>query len=490
SPEKKKHIQHLKQKYAFNSVKAQVEETMQRYAVIEKVLEKVVKRYKTGHSSLTDKADSLLTHPFYGMLIFLTTLFFMFQALFAWAEYPMNRIEEAFAWLSEQVKAQLPTAWYTDLLSDGIIAGLGGIFVFVPQIALLFLFVSVLEEVGYMARAVFLTDKIMRKFGLNGRSVVALLSGMACAIPAILSTRTIPTWKERLITIMVTPLMSCSARIPVFTLLAAFVVSNEEKIWGIFNLQGIIIMAMYLAGASAALLAAFVMKKIVRTQETHLFVMELPPYRMPHWRNVVITVYEKVKTFVVEAGKVILIISVVLWGLSSFGPEKAMQEAEQNAQQLAHQQHLNEEQTQRLIASQKLEASYAGMMGKFIEPVIRPLGFDWKIGIALLTSFAAREVFVGTMSVIYSAGSEDDVQPLLERMRLEIHPHEGKPVYTTATALSLLVYYVFAMQCMSTIAVVKRETKRWRWAFIQFAYMTLLAYLMSFLTFQLFQNIV
>ncbi|GAB4454749.1 MAG: ferrous iron transport protein B [Bacteroidia bacterium] len=485
-PSQKNVIKEINEKYQFSSIKAQVEETINRYSLISNILKKSLQIKSSDNYSITDRADDILTHPILGMVIFLATLFIVFQALFAWASYPMDLIEGLFGYLSEIVKNNLANSWYTSLLADGIIAGLGGILVFIPQIALLFLIISILEEVGYMARAVFLTDKIMRKFGLNGRSMVALLSGVACAIPAILSTRTISNWKERLITIMVTPLMSCSARIPVFTLLAAFVVPENQYLWGVFNLQGIVVMIMYLLGAVSALLAAFVLSKIVKTQEMSIFVMELPPYRMPHWRNVGINVFEKVKSFVLEAGKVIMVISVVLWVLSSYGDNESMQNAEKQAILVAQQKNLSNIETEALLSSYRLEASYAGSFGKIIEPIIEPIGFDWKIGISLLTSFAAREVFVGTMAVIYSAGNEDDTQPLIDRMRKEINPTTGNPTYSMASALSLLVYYVFAMQCMSTLAVVKRETKSWTWTLIQFIYMTLLAYLMSFVTFQIF----
>jgi ferrous iron transport protein B len=473
-------------KYQFSSIKSQVEETLKRYSLISSILETSLQKKLDDLDTNTDKADAILTHPIFGVTIFISTLFIIFQVLFAWSSYPMDMIEGFFGYLIGVIKSNLPNYWYTSLLADGIVAGLGGIIVFVPQIALLFLIISMLEEVGYMARAVFLTDKIMRKFGLNGRSMVALLSGVACAIPAILSTRTISNWKERLITIMVTPLMSCSARIPVFTLLAAFVVPDNQYLWGVFNLQGIVVMIMYLLGALSALLAALVLHKIVKTHEMNVFIMELPSYRMPHWRNVGINVYEKVKTFAFEAGKVIMVISIILWGLSSYGTEESMQNAEKQANLIAEQKNLSDSEKEVLLSSYKLEASYAGSFGKVIEPIIQPLGFDWKIGIALLTSFAAREVFVGTMAVIYSAGSEENTQPLMDRMRAEINPTTSQPTYSTASALSLLVYYVFAMQCMSTLAVVKRETKSWGWTITQFVYMTVLAYLMSFITFQIF----
>ncbi|MCB0644977.1 MAG: ferrous iron transporter B, partial [Phaeodactylibacter sp.] len=378
----------------------------------------------------------------------------------------------------------LPAGWFTSLLTDGLLAGLSGILVFIPQIAILFFLISILEEVGYMARAAFLFDRVMQLFGLNGRSIVALISGGACAIPAIMSTRTISNWKERLITIMVTPLISCSARIPVYTVLIGFVVPSKT-VWGFLNMQGLAFMGLYVFGIVAALLSAFVFKLILRTDESSYLMLEMPTYRRPVLRNVFLTVWEKVKTFVLEAGKIILMLSLGLWILSSFGLPGQMAEAEAQALVIADQQHLDQSATDDLIASRKLEASFAGQLGQLIEPVIRPLGFDWKIGIALLTSFAAREVFVGTMATIYSIGSSDDVFTVRDRMAHEVDPLTGEPVYDLATSLSLLLFYVFAMQCMSTLAVVRRETKSWKWPVIQFTFMTALAYLSSLAVYQL-----
>ena len=338
------------------------------------------------------------------------------------------------------------------------------------------------------ARTVYLFDRIMQKFGLNGRSIVALVSSGACAIPAIMSTRTISNWKERLITIMVSPLISCSARIPVYALLVGFVVPNEY--WGIFNKQGLVFGGLYLLSVVSALSAAFVFKKILKTNEYTFLAIELPEYRLPHWKNVGLTVYEKIKSFVTEAGKVILIVSIVLWFLASFSPNfNAVAAIKTEAETLSIQNKWSETEKADFISSKKLEISYAGYFGKAIEPAIKPLGFDWKIGIALLSSFAAREVFVGTMATIYSIGSattEDDSKSISERMKSELRP-DGSPVYSTATALSLLIFYVFAMQCMSTLAVVKRETKSWKWPIIQFLFMGIMAYLGSLLVYNLFK---
>jgi len=341
-----------------------------------------------------------------------------------------------------------------------------------------------LEESGYMARAVYLFDNSMRRFGLNGRSIVALVSGGACAIPAIMSTRTISNWKERLITIMVTPLISCSARLPVYAVLVGFVVAADQY-WGGFNIQGLVFMGLYLLGIIAALGAGWVFNKILKTEETSYLMLEMPVYRMPMARNVLLNVYEKTKTFVIEAGKVIFVISIILWLMASFAPGDEMRIAEKQATSIALEKELDEAATENLIAAKKIEASYAGHLGKFIEPVIRPLGFDWKIGIALITSFAAREVFVGTMATIYSIGSDAEEISVIDRMATEINPDNGQLVYNRATSLSLLIFYVFAMQCMSTLAIVKRETKSWKWALIQFVFMTALAYLGSLFTYQL-----
>ncbi|HFC01048.1 MAG TPA: ferrous iron transporter B, partial [Phaeodactylibacter sp.] len=335
-----------------------------------------------------------------------------------------------------------------------------------------------------MARAVYLFDNSMRRFGLNGRSIVALVSGGACAIPAIMTTRTISNWKERLITILITPLISCSARLPVYAVLVGFVVAADQY-WGIFNLQGLVFMGLYLLGIVTALGAGWIFNKILKTKETSYLMMEMPVYRMPMLRNVLFTVYEKTKTFVFEAGKVIFIISIVLWFLASFAPGKEMQVAEQEARTLATQQNLDESATKNLIAAKRIEVSYAGHLGRFIEPAIRPLGFDWKIGIALITSFAAREVFVGTMATIYSIGSDAEELSVIDRMATEVNPDTGKLVYNRATSLSLLIFYVFAMQCMSTLAVVRRETKSWKWPAVQFFFMTTLAYLGSLLVYQM-----
>ncbi len=479
----KEKISKICKEEGFKDLPLQIAETMQRFGQFVPALRSAVTQ-KKDQSSFTDRVDVFLTHRIFAPIIFFVIMFFVFQAIYAWAAYPMDWIEGGFAAMGGFAENSLPPGWFTDLLTNGILAGLGGILVFVPQIAILFLLISILEEVGYMARAVFIFDKIMQQFGLNGRSVVALVSGGACAIPAIMSTRTIGNWKERLITIMVTPLISCSARIPVYAVLIGFVVP-ADTFMGIFNLQGLVFMGLYLLGILAALVSAFVFKLILKTGEKSFLMMELPSYRWPVWRNIWQNIFDKVAAFVLEAGKVIMVISIVLWFLASYGPPKAMAEAEASAIATAQAQSLGDTATADLIAGRKIEASYAGHLGKSIEPAIRPLGFDWKIGIALITSFAAREVFVGTMATIYSIGSSDNENTIRDQLAAARNPVTGAKVYSAATSLSLLIFYVFAMQCMSTLAVVKRETGSWKWALIQFVYMSGLAYVGSFITFRL-----
>ncbi len=398
----------------FQDLQMQVEETMQRYDQFTPIVQQSREKDSLHEINFTDRLDDLLTNRYLGPVVFFSLMLLIFHALFTWAELPMNFIETGFGNLSTFLQNHLPQHWLTNLLTEGVLAGFSGIIVFVPQIAILFFLISLLEEVGYMARAAFMFDRIMQFFGLNGRSVVALISGGACAIPAIMSTRTISNWKERLITILVTPFISCSARIPVYTVLIGFVVPPTKI--GFVSLQALAFMGLYLLGIVAALLAAFVFKLILRTHETSYLMLELPAYRLPVMRNVWLTVWEKVKTFTVEAGRIILIITVVLWVLSSFGPPGAVKNAEMAAQSSAKAKNLSADDTQDLVDAKKMEASFAGQLGKFIEPAIRPLGFDWKIGIALITSFAAREVFVATMATIYSIGHQDDEYSIHEKM--------------------------------------------------------------------------
>jgi len=466
----------------FSPINNQLDEIMQRYNRFSPIVNSVLSKSFVHAKTITDKIDFVVTHKFFGPLIFFAIMFFMFQAIFAWSTIPMDFIDEQFANLAVYLQSVLPINVFSRLLTEGLIPGISGVLIFVPQITILFLLITILEEIGYMARAVFMFDNIMQKFGLNGRSIVALISGSACAIPAIMSTRTISNWKERLITIMVTPLISCSARIPVFAVLIGFIIPSYKI--GFFNSQGIVFMTLYLIGIIAALIASYVFKKILKSEEYSFLMLELPEYRKPHWKNVSYTLYEKVSAFVFGAGKIILIVSLILWFLASFGPSKKMQQAENLAKIESSLLHLNETETTLLIASKKLENSYAGFAGKLIEPIIKPLGFDWKIGIALITSFAAREVFVGTISTLYSIGKDADNLTIKQKLQQEKNS-EGKPVFTMAVALSLILFYLFAMQCMSTLATVYRETKSWKWPAIQLIYMTGTAYIVSLITFQI-----
>jgi len=388
----------------------------------------------------------------------------------------MDLIDQSITYLSQTAASFIPEGKLNSLVVDGVIAGLGGILIFIPQIAILFAFIAILEDTGYMTRVSFITDKVLRGFGLSGRSIIPLLSGAACAIPAVMSARTIPNFKERLITIMVVPLMSCAARIPVYTLLIAMMIPSD-KTFLIFNVQGLTMMGFYVIGFAAAIAIAFLMKFVIKTKKQSYFVMEMPTYKIPDWKTVIITIVEKVKVFIIDAGKIIIAISIILWALSSYGPSNSFEKIDQKYAQV--------ENAEIIIASKKLEASYAGIIGKTIEPVIKPLGFDWRIGISLITSFAAREVFVGTMSTIYSVGDADNTKSIREKLMSQTNPNTGKPFFTPAVCISLLLFYAFAMQCMSTLAIVYRETNSIKWPVIQFVYMSGLAYLASFIAYQL-----
>lgn len=463
--------------------KAQEQETKLRYQKIQAILNDCVSRKEGTKPSVTRKLDKFFMHPVGGYLLFLGLLFLVFQAIFSWAEVPMDMIDMLFAELATWLQSQLPQGALTSLLTDGLIPGLGGIAIFIPQIALLFGFLAILEDSGYMSRAVFLTDRLMRPFGLNGKSVVPLISGMACAIPAIMATRNIGNRKDRLITILVAPLMSCSARLPIYVILIGLVVP-DTTLW-IFNLQGMALLGMYLLGIVAALLSAILMKLFIRVKDNGYLIVELPSYRMPRWKDVLMTMWEKSKTFVLEAGKIILAISVVLWVLASYGPGDSMEQAEASVPVPQEQTDEAMSAYDNTVASRQLEASYAGRMGKAIEPVIEPLGYDWKIGIALITSFAAREVFVSTIATLYTIGEDqENYTTIQDRLRSEVRPGTNQAVFTPAVGFSLLIFYAFAMQCMSTLAVVYRETKGWKWPVIMTVYMTVLAYVSALLVYQ------
>ncbi len=459
----------------------QSRETGLRHEVVDKILTRTLKKAESERPSISRAIDAIVLHPLWGMLIFLTIMFTMFQAIFSWAEWPMDQIDQAFASLSAWVQDSLPPGMLTDLLSEGIITGLGGIVIFVPQIALLFAFLSLLEGSGYMARAVFITDRVMRPFGLNGRSVVPLISGFACAIPAIMSARTISNKKDKLITIFVTPFMSCSARLPVYIILVGLLFPESSST--LFNPKGMALFFLYILGIIAALLSAIALKFFLKRQKEGRLMLELPRYKYPNLKTVGLTVYEKSRTFVVEAGKIILMISVVLWVLASYGPGDSIQTAEDSVPKPENPTEAQMQNYESVVASKKLRASYAGRLGRFIEPVIEPLGYDWKIGIALICSFAAREVFVSTIATLYAIG-DDDIKTLQELLAEE-SDELGKPVFTPAVIWSLLIFYAFAMQCMSTVAVVYRETKTWKIPILQTVYMTVFAYLSSLLVYQL-----
>ncbi|TDH19714.1 ferrous iron transport protein B [Segetibacter sp. 3557_3] len=468
----------------FNPTKLQAEEIMQRYGRIRQIMQQsVVEADPLQKKLATEKLDDVLLDRKWGYLILLGVLFLLFQSIFWLAQYPMDAIEWFFAQTATLANRVLPAVWWSDLLVNGFLAGLSGILLFVPQIMILFGLITILEDTGYMARISFLSDKLMRKVGLNGKSVMPMISGLACAVPAIMSARNIENRKERLLTILVTPLMSCSARLPVYTILISLVIPNKFFL-GFLSLQGLVMMGLYLLGTAMALIASYVFKWMIKLKEKSFFILELPLYRAPRWKNVGVTMVEKAKIFVVDAGKIIMLISLLLWFLSSFGPGNRMDSVVAKYETMRQQPGVNHEVLEKEYRSEKLKNSYAGILGRSIEPAIRPLGFDWKIGIALITSFAAREVFVGTMATLYSVEDDDESASLRQKMQSAVR-EDGRKVYTLATGISLMVFYVLAMQCMSTLAVTKRETRTWKWPIVQLVYMTGLAYLMSLLVYNL-----
>jgi ferrous iron transport protein B len=465
---------------ATEDVKCQKLEAEQRLQKIKTALSKVVQTKISEGESISRKIDRILIHPVFGYLIFAFVLMVIFQFIFSFANAPMNWIDILFSHISTWSSEVIPEGMVSDLISQGIIPGIGGVVVFVPQIAMLFFFISVLEESGYLSRVVFIMDRLMRPFGLNGKSVVPLMSSVACAIPGIMATRTISNWKERLITILVAPFMSCSARIPVYTLLISLVIP-KSYLFGFINLQGIVLFGLYSLGIVFALMVSFLLKLMIKQKEKGFLLLELPDYKNPRWGNVFINVLEKVKIFILDAGKIILAISIILWFLASFGPD--MNGAAHGLSKTHAYQSMTEKEQTIAMDACKLSNSYIGILGKGMEPMIAPLGYDWKIGISLITSFAAREVFVGSLATIYAVQDESEEQALLiDRMRNEVKA-DGTPVFTLASGVSLMVFYVFAMQCMATLAVVKRETNSWKWPIIQLFFMGALAYLAAWLTF-------
>jgi len=474
-------IEQFKTKSKSELKRLQQKETIKRYQFINNILKEGQIIDESKATGLRSRLDRILTHKVFGYLIFFIILLTIFQAIYDWSSIPMDFIDGTFASLAEWTKNTLPPGAFTNLLSEGIISGIGGIAIFIPQIAFLFLFIAILEESGYMSRVVFLMDRVMRRFGLSGKSVVPLISGTACAIPAIMATRNIESWKERLITILVTPFTTCSARLPVYLIIIALVIP-EGRFLGL-SYQALTLMLLYLIGFGTAIVSAYILNKVLKIRSKTFFVVEMPNYKLPLLKNVAITVLEKTKTFVFEAGRIILAISIVLWVLASYGPGKDFNDAENIV--TTQFSNLNETELDDKIAAYKLEHSYIGIIGKAIEPAIKPLGYDWKIGIALVTSFAAREVFVGTLATIYSVGSSDAEadDTIKNKMAEEVYT-DGSKIFTLASGISLLLFYAFAMQCMSTLAIVKRETNSWKWPMIQLFSMTAIAYVVALIAFQ------
>jgi ferrous iron transport protein B len=480
-------IEEIEKKYSFNHTKVQAEDIQKRYQRIRLIVKNAVEENTLEKRKLfSDKLDHFFLHQTWGYLIMGVVLFILFQSVFWIAEYPMTAIEEAVGFIGGYLGSVMIPGWFTDLLINGVLAGFGGIIVFVPQIMILFGLITLLEDTGYMARISFLSDRIMRRVGLNGKSVMPMIGGFACAVPAIMSARNIENKKERLLTILVTPFMSCSARLPVFTILASLIIPNEY-LFGFLSIQGLVLMGLYVLGIIVAMLVAYVLNLFIKIKEKSFFILELPVYRQPRWKNIIITMIEKAKVFVFDAGKVIMVISLVLWALSSYGPSEKREEIEKEYAVLIQTNPEKTAEYETEKASVLLEYSYAGIMGRSIEPVIAPLGYDWKIGIALITSFAAREVFVGTMATLYSVGEDADENSETLRNKMQSATRvDGSPVYTKATGFSLLVFYLLAMQCMSTLAIVKKETGSWKWPIIQLVYMTVIAYVLSFAAYQIF----
>jgi ferrous iron transport protein B len=462
----------------------QHKETIARYKKIRAALQSNFVKDVSKANGLRYRLDKVLTHKIFGYLIFAILCLVVFESVFSWSAWPMDKIDQIFAFLSNWTATHLPAGPFTDLVSQGILPGLGGIIIFIPQIAILFFFIAILEESGYMSRVVFLMDNIMRRFGLSGKSVVPFISGTACAIPAIMATRNIENWKERLISILVIPFITCSARLPVYAILIALVIPNT-RVLGIFGLQGLTLMALYLLGFAMALMGAAILNQVIKMKSSHHFIIELPDYRMPIPKNVFYTVFQKSKAFVLGAGKIILAISIILWFLASNGSGEKFKNAEEYVTESFLDKNVDEATFNASLAAYELEHSYIGKLGNFIEPAIAPLGYDWKIGIALVSSFAAREIFVGTLATIYSIGNTEDKSTILQRLQKEKNPETGGPRYTLAVGISLLLFYALAMQCMSTLVIVKQETKSWKWPFVQLFTMSGLAYLVSFIAYQI-----
>ena len=461
--------------------KLQQRETIKRYQIINNLLKEAYVKDIKKATGLRASVDKILLHGFWGYLVFFSILLLIFQVIFDWSNIPMDFIDNTFVSISQSVKLNLPDGVFTSLLAEGVIPGLAGIVIFVPQIALLFFFISILEETGYMSRVVFLMDRTLRKFGLGGKSLIPLVSGVACAIPAVMATRNIENWKDRLITILVIPFMTCSARLPVYLILISLVIPND-KFFGI-NYQSLTLMGLYILGFLMAILSSYILKSIIKRDSKSYLVLEMPEYKLPLVKNIFLTVYTKTNSFIVEAGKIIFAISILLWIMASNGPGNNFKNADQIVKDKYESIEISDEELNINIESFKLQHSYIGLVGKSIEPIITPLGYDWKIGIALVTSFAAREVFVGTLSTIYSVGSED--QETIKNTMAKEKDSFGNKIFNLPTGLSLMIFYAFAMQCMSTLAIVKKETNSWKWPMAQLFFMTTLAYFASFFVYQI-----
>ena len=457
-------------------------ETIVRYQIINKILKSVYSKNYMEGNNMRGKLDRILTHRFWGYVIFFLILVTMFQSVFSWASIPMDYIDLGFSKLIHLLEQNLPAGKLTDLITQGIISGISGVLIFVPQIAILFFFIALLEETGYMSRAVFLMDRVMRRFGMSGKSVVPLVAGTACAVPAIMAARNIDNWRDRLITILVTPFTTCSARIPVYAIIIALVI--PDKSYGIFNLQGLVLLALYMLGFTMALLSGFILTWFLKQSKKTFFIIEMPSYKIPSLKNVFIRIIEKTKGFVFGAGKIIFTISIILWFLASYGFYSDEDVATYKTELVAKK--ISPKNIEVALETYKLEHSYIGAAGKFIEPITQPLGYDWKIAVGLISSFAAREVFVGTMATLYSVGNHDDDATIKAKMAAEINPKTQKPLYNLPVGMSLLVFYAFAMQCLSTLAIVKKETNSWKWPLIQLFGMSGFAYLMAFITFNIF----
>jgi ferrous iron transport protein B len=472
----------IKGQYKINVQRLQAEDIQSRYSKIKDIVQQIKKDENKYNKTLTERIDRILLHRSYGLIAMLGILFIMFQTVFIISDYPMTWIDEFFSYLSGKTAQLLGESWFSDLIVNGALAGLGGILIFVPQIMIVFGMITILEDTGYMARISFLMDRFMRRIGLNGKSVMPMISGFACAVPAIMSARNIENKKERLLTILVTPLMSCSARIPVYSILISLVIPKKLYL-GFISLQGIVMLGLYMLGFIMALVMSLIFEMIINIKDKSFFILEMPTYRSPRWGNILTTMWDKAKIFVWDAGKVIMVISLILWGLSNYGPSETRNLIHNKYEKLISENPVKADSIEADYKSALLENSFAGIMGKQIEPVIAPLGYDWKIGIALITSFAAREVFVGTMATLYSVGGDADEETTLMNKMDKAVKVDGSRVYTLATGVSLLIFYVLAMQCMSTLAIVKRETGTWKWPVIQLLYMTGLAYVLSYIAY-------